>query len=121
MGDGAYDRTHVFDAVLAKSPAAKIIVRPCKGAIPGPTSTTSPIQRDLHIRSINKHGCMHWQKTSRYNRRSKIEASIGRYKLVIGDTLRSREDARRMCEIKIAIKTLNRMLELGRPICMRTA
>ena len=42
-----------------------------------------------------------------------------RYKRVIGDTLRSREDGRCMCEIKIGVKTLNRMLELGRPVCVR--
>ena len=119
MGDGAYDRTYVFDAVLARNPSAKIIVPPCKGAVPGPTSTTSPTQRDLHIRSINEHGRMNWQKTSRYNRRSKVEASIGRYKRVIGDALHSREDARRMCEISVGVKTLNRMLELGRPVSVR--
>ncbi len=36
--------------------------------------------------------------------RSKVEAAIGRYKRVIGDALRSREDARRVCEVKIAVK-----------------
>jgi hypothetical protein len=64
---------------------------------------------------------MNWQKTSGYNRRSKVEAAIGRYKRVIGDALRSREDARRLCEVKIAVKVLNRMLELGCPVCVRVA
>ena len=64
---------------------------------------------------------MNGQKASGYNRRSKVEAAIGRYKRVIGDALRSREDARRVCEVKIAVKALNRMLELGRPICVRVA
>jgi hypothetical protein len=77
--------------------------------------------RDLHIRSISEHGRMNWQKTSSYNRRSKVEAAIGRYKRVIGDALRSREDARRHCELKIAVKTLNRMFEFGRPVFVRTA
>ena len=89
--------------------------------MPGPSSTTSPTQRDLHIHSTNEHGRMNWQKTSRHNRRSKVDASIGCYKRVIGDALRSREDARRMCEIRIGVKTLNRMLELGRPVCARAA
>jgi hypothetical protein len=48
-------------------------------------------------------------------------SGIGRYKRVIGDALRSREDARRECEVKIAVKALNRMLELGRPVCTRVA
>ena len=77
--------------------------------------------RGSHIRSINKHGRMNWQKTSGCNRRSKVEAAIGRYKRVIGDALRSREDARRQCKVKIAVKVLNRMLELGCPVCVRVA
>jgi hypothetical protein len=32
--------------------------------------------------------------------REKVEAAIGRYKCLIGDPLRSREDARRVREIK---------------------
>jgi len=40
---------------------------------------------------------------------------------VIGDALRSREEARRGSEVKIAVKALNRMLELGLPISIRPA
>jgi hypothetical protein len=43
------------------------------------------------------------------------------YKRVIGGALRSREDACRPCEVKIAVKVLNRMLELGRSVCVRVA
>jgi hypothetical protein len=39
---------------------------------------------------------MNWQKASGYDRRSKVEAAISRYKRVIGEALRSREDARRV-------------------------
>ena len=56
---------------------------------------------------------MSWQKPSGYKRRSKVEASISRYKRVIADTLKSREDARRATEVAIAIKSLNRMRNLG--------
>jgi hypothetical protein len=118
-GDGAYDRVHVLNAIRGRNPDVRFIVPPCKAAVLGPTATTAPTQRDSHIRSITKHGRMNWQKTSGYNRRSKVEAAIGRYKRVIGDALRSREDARRLCEVKIAVKVLNRMLELGRPVCVR--
>ena len=64
---------------------------------------------------------MNWQKASGCNRRSKVEASISRYKRVIGDALRSREDAQRETEVKIAVKALNSILELGRPTSTRTA
>jgi hypothetical protein len=116
MGDGAYDRANVLNAVRGH-PDVRFIV--CNGAVLGPTATTAPTQRDSHIRSIN--GRMNWQKTSGGNRRSKVEAAIGRYKRVIRDALRSLEDARRQCEVKIAVKVLTRMLELGRPVCVRVA
>ena len=64
---------------------------------------------------------MNRRKTSGDNRRSTVEAAIGRSKRVIGDALRSREDARRAREVKIAVKELKRMLELGRPIRVRIA
>ena len=64
---------------------------------------------------------MNWQKASGYKRRAKVEAASSRYKRVIGEALRSREDARRVCEVKIAVKVLNRMMELGRPVCVRVA
>jgi hypothetical protein len=54
---------------------------------------------------------------------SSFESRSGdrRYKRLIGDALRSREDARRVCEVKIAVKVLNRIMELGRPVCVRVA
>ncbi len=58
---------------------------------------------------------MAWQKASGYNWRALVEADISRFKRVIGDGLRSRTDQRRASEVAIAVKALNRMLELGRP------
>ncbi len=67
-----------------------------------------------------KHGRMGWQKVSGYNYRALVEADISRCKRVIGDTLRSRTDARRKTELAIAVQVLNRLLELGRPEYVRT-
>ena len=64
---------------------------------------------------------MNWQKTSGYNKRSKVEAAISRYKRVIGDTLKSSNDARRATEVAIAVKSLNRMRDLGQALCSRVA
>jgi hypothetical protein len=121
MGDGAYDRTCVLEGVLARNPNAKFIVPPCKGAVTGPTVATSPTQRDQPVLAVDAHGRMNWQKTTGYNRRSKVEASISRYKRVIGDTLKSRDDARRVTEVAIAIKSLNRMRKLGQANFVRVA
>ena len=62
---------------------------------------------------------MNWQKSSGYNDRALVEADISRYKRVIGDALRSRTDTRRNTEAVIAVRALNRMLELGRPEYVR--
>lgn len=121
MGDGAYDREATCDAVLDRNPSARFIVPPCKGAVPSPTATIAPSQRDLHIRAIDAHGRMNWQKTSGYNKRSKVEVSIGRYKRVIGDALKSRHDDRRTTEVVIAVKSLNRMNQLGAAKFVRAA
>ena len=121
MADGAYDRAATYDAILARNPSARFIVPPCKGSVPGPIATISPTQRDLHVLAVDEHGRMNWQKASGYNTRSKVEAAISRYKRVIGDTLKSRHDARRATEVAIAIKSLNRMNQLGRALFTRIA
>ncbi len=64
---------------------------------------------------------MAWQKASGFNRRALAEAAIGRYKRVIGGALRSRTDRRQGSEVAIAVRALNRMLELGRPESIRVA
>jgi uncharacterized protein with HEPN domain len=64
---------------------------------------------------------MNWQKASGYNKRSKVEAAMSRYKRVIGETLKSRDDARRETEVAIAVKSLNRMRDFGQAICSRVA
>ena len=56
-----------------------------------------------------------------YNRCARVEASIGRFKQVIGDGLQFRKGGRRATEVAVAISVLNRMLDLGRPISVRIA
>ena len=48
-----------------------------------------------------------------------VEADISRYKRVIGDTMRSRMESRQATEVAIAVRALNRMLEIGRPEYVR--
>ena len=59
-------------------------------------------------------GGMNWQKASGYNMRSKVEAAISRYKRVIGDILKSRDDARRVTEVAIAVKSLKPSASVSR-------
>src|SRR3954447_13995136 len=64
---------------------------------------------------------MGWQTASGCNRRALAEATIGRFKRVIGDGLHSRTDQRQATEMNVAVMVLNRMLELGRPKSVRIA
>jgi hypothetical protein len=61
------------------------------------------------------------QAASGYNKRSQVEAAMGRWKQVVGDGLRAHSDDRRRTEVAVAVHTLNRMLELGRPSYVRIA
>ena len=117
--DGAYDQDRVYETVAERHPDAAVIVPPRATAVPGPSAATAPTQRDRHIQEIVEHGRMRWQKSSGYNLRAKVEAAIGRYKRVIGDTLRSRTDQTEATEVAIAAAALNRMLEFGRPNYVR--
>jgi len=120
-GDGAYDREDVYGAVAERHPEAAVVVPPRRDAVPSMEAETDPTQRDRHLQSIAEHGRMSWQKASGYNARAKAEAAVSRYKRVIGDALRSRTDDRQATEVAIAVRALNRMLELGRPKSVRIA
>jgi Transposase DDE domain len=120
-GDGAYDQDGVYASVAERHPEAAIIVPPRSTAVPSATAETAPTQRDRHLELIAEKGRMAWQRASGYTKRARAEATIGRFKRVIGDGLRSRTDERRATEMDVAVQVLNRMLELGRPESVRIA
>ena len=120
-GDGAYDREDVYGTVAEHHPEAAVVVPPRSSAVPSGASETTPTQRDRHLRSIAERGRLGWQEAAGYNRRALVEAAISRYKRVIGDALRSRTDRRQAVEVAIAVRALNRMLELGCPESVRVA
>jgi hypothetical protein len=119
IGDGAYDQAGIYGTIAQRHPEADVIVPPRSTAVPSDDAETAPTQRDRHLQSIAEHGRTGWQKRSGYTRRALVESAISRLKRVIGDALRSRADQRRMTEVAIAVHALNRMLELGRPKCVR--
>src|SRR5215218_7746331 len=120
-GDGAYDQDGVYASVAERYPEATIIVPPRSTAVPSKTAETAPTQRDRHLQLIAERGRRAWQMASGYTKRARAEATIGRYKRVIGDELRSHTDERRATEMDVAVHVLNRMLELGRPTYVRIA
>jgi hypothetical protein len=56
---------------------------------------------------------------SGYHRRALVEVDISRFKRIIGDGPRARNDRRRATEVAIAMTALYRMLALGRPEYVR--
>ena len=90
-------------------------------AVLNPTAESQPTQRDRHLQHIADHGRMPWQTASRYAKRARAEADIGRWEQVVGDRLRAHTDERRATEVDVAVHVLNRMLELGRPSYVRLA
>jgi IS5 family transposase len=119
--DGTYDQDQVGQAIAERHPDAAVIVPPRAGAVASASAGTAPTQRDRHLRMIAERGRMAWQRASGYNLRAKVEATIGRYKRVIGDALRSRTDQTEATEVAIAAAALNRMLAFGRPNYVRIA
>jgi hypothetical protein len=119
--NGAYDQESVYADVAARHPDAAVVVPPRATAVPSDTAESAPTQRDRHLQCIAERGRMAWQRASGYTRRARAEAAIGRWKQVIGDGLRAHTDERRATAVDVAVYTLNRMLELGRPKYVRTA
>ena len=118
-GDGAYDQDSVYQTITERDPEAAVVVPPRATAVLSETAETQPTQRDRHLQCIAEKGRIGWQKVSGYTKRSRVETAIGRYKQVVGDGLRFRQDRRRTTEVAVAVHVLNRMLELGRPISVR--
>ena len=75
--------------------------------------------RDRHIQLIAEQGRMAWQRATGYGRRSLVETAIGRYKHLIGPTLRARTLPGQQGEAAIAIAALNRMIRTAKPVSVR--
>jgi len=84
-GDGGYDQDRVYDSVAERHPEAAVVVPPRATAVPSDTAEIAPTQRDGHLQQIVEHGRMAWQNASGYNKRARVEASMNRWKQVIGD------------------------------------
>jgi transposase len=114
--DGAYDGDPIYDEVLRRYPAARVIIPPRSTAILSDTGTT---QRDDHLRSIARHGRLGWQRRSGYGRRSLVETAMYRYKTIIGRRLHVRTLSNQRTEAKIGCNVLNRMTSPGMPVSFR--
>ena len=121
IADGAYDGDPVYQAVSRQQhdPPPDVVIPPRASAVLSTDSTDQQSQRDRHIQMIAEKGRMGWQKATGYGRRSLVETAIGRYKHLIGSTLRARSLAAQQGEVAIAVRALNRMIRVAKPISVR--
>jgi Transposase DDE domain len=122
--DGAYDGEPVYRAIASRQPdpPPDVVVPPRASAVPGTEDAAGArSQRDRHIRSIAERGRMARQRATGYGRRSLAETAVGRYKAIIGPRLRARGLPAQRGEAAIAVRVLNRMIRVAKPISVRVA
>ncbi|MBP2444076.1 transposase [Rhizobium leguminosarum] len=91
IADGAYDGAPTRDLLGTRfGEIVEVTIPPPKTAVPSSQSVPVPSGRDHHIAEIQIRGRMAWQKSTGYNKRSRVETQMGRWKAVIGPKLRAR-------------------------------
>ena len=118
--DGAYDRQDVYQAAQNKcGQSVRMLIPPARDA----RLRSAPImrERNRNILSIRELGRREWHKQSGFSKRSMVENTVYRYKMIIGRDMRSRcLDAQRV-EVQIACKILNQMTKFGVPDSAKAA
>jgi hypothetical protein len=102
-------------------PVPDVVIPPRASAVPGTEDPDARSQRDCHIRLIAEKGGMAWQRATGYGRRSLAETAVGRYRALIGPKLRARSLPAQQGEAAIAVRVLNRMIRVAKPISVRVA
>src|ERR1700735_1713525 len=122
IADGAYAGEAVYQEAPARQhdPPVEVVIPPRSSSVVT-TGADGQTIRDRHIRVIAERGCMAWQKATGYGRRSLVETAIGRYKHIIGSTLRARSNDGQAGEAAITVHALNRMIRIAKPDTLRLA
>lgn len=122
LADGAYDGDPTYQLFIQRPqslPLPEVIIPP-RGVSQGLAKTEDLLrQRDRHVQAIQERGRMVWQKSSGYNQRALVEATMSRYKRIIGPGLRSRALKAQKTEAMMGVDILNHMFSLGRPVTER--
>jgi hypothetical protein len=120
IADGAYDGEVVYQEAAARQhdPPVDVVIPPRSSSVVT-TKSDCNTTRDRHVQLIVEKGRMAWQKATGYGRRSLVETAIGRYKHIIGSTLRARSTDGQGGEAAITVQVLNRMIRIAKPISVR--
>ena len=118
--DGAYDGEPTYQMIAAHDANIAVVIPPRLDAVPSDDFETDPTPRDTHLLMIDSLGRLGGQEATGYGRRALVEATMGRYKSIIGDRLRSLGDAAQRTEAVVGVAVLNRMLGAARPNSARS-
>jgi len=91
------------------SPGVKVIIPPRKDAALFNNSIKASYHRDNHIAEIRSKGRSEWKRQSGYYLQSHAENAFYRYKRIIAERLRAKNDDAQKREAAIGCAILNRM------------
>lgn len=111
IADGAYDQRRVYAAAQS---IPEVLIPPRIDAQYWGTRRT-PHRRDDTVAHLRALGKKLWKQYSGYHRRSRIEATMFRWKTTLGEKLHSRERSRQRTEVQIGANILNQFTHLGLP------
>lgn len=118
-GDGAYDTDKVRKTLYKNN--TKQHIPPQRNAVLDKQKRKYRAERDKAIKIITEQGREAWKKQQHYHQRSKAETVMFRYKTIIGGSLAARKMEHQATEATIGCKILNIMLQLNKPISLKTA
>ncbi|WP_234890181.1 hypothetical protein [Sinorhizobium medicae] len=110
IADGAYDGTPTRDLLATRFGEIVEVIIPPRLPLPALNRCW------FHLSAIAI-----LQKSTGYNKRSRAETQMGRWKAVIGPKVKARHFDNEKTEAKIGVRVLNRITELGRPKFERLA
>jgi len=121
LADGAYDGDPVYQAAAARQPEQPptVVIPPRSSAVLSTTGPDCQSPRDRHIQLMAERGRMAWQRLTGYGRRNVVEATMARYKRLIGPKLRARHRDAQAGEVALGVQVLNRMIREAKPVIVR--
>lgn len=112
-GDGAYDTRGVSQAAHRRG--ADVIVPPRRNGQPWKDQADFAPARNETLAAAQHLGWRLWKKWTGYHRRSLVETTMGRFKL-LGDRLAARLPERQTAEVHVRCAILNTFNRLGMPV-----
>ena len=114
--DKGYDQSRVYESANDQlKDGGQFNIHPKSNAAVSDSDEAALRQRNQHARLIDEDGVLTRKITTGDHRQSEVENMFFRYKKLIGDELRARNENSRRVESVIACNILNRLKLLGSP------